>query len=91
LHEFDAVIATTIENERLVVHDVIAIQPFDLGLIIPTLITQPITELEFLFDPEDWWPTANHSELDDADSRLFVRGGAASIAGPVQFPELAHT
>jgi predicted N-acetyltransferase YhbS len=91
LREVDALIAASVENERLVIHDVIARQPFDLELTIPALITQPVTELEFLFDPEGWWPTAIRSELDDADSTLFVRGRAASIAGPVQLPELAHT
>jgi hypothetical protein len=91
LREFDAVIATTIEGDRLIIHDVIAVEPFDLSSIIPTLITRPVTELEFLFDPEDWWPTASHSAFDDSDSALFVRGGAALIAGPVQFPELART
>jgi predicted N-acetyltransferase YhbS len=90
LPEFDAVIAVTAKEGRLIVRDVIAMRPFDLSLVIPTLIACPITDLEFGFDPEDWWPTADHSEFDDADSSLFVRG-VASIASPVQFPELAHT
>jgi hypothetical protein len=59
--------------------------------VAPTLIAHPIAELEFCFDPGDWWPSAEHSAFDDADSNLFVRGGAVSLAGPVQFPELAHT
>lgn len=91
LREVDVLVATSMENERLVIHDVIATQPFDLEPTIPALITQPVTELEFLFDPEDWWPTAIRSELDDADLTLFVRGRAATIARPVQFPELART
>jgi len=91
LPEVDALIATTVENECLFVHDVIAAQDFDLGAVLPTLITQPIRKLEFLFDPGDWWVGADYSERDDSDSRLFVRGGLASVTGPVQFPALAHT
>ena len=91
LHEFDAMIAATTENDRLVIHDVIAGQLFALGQVLPALITRPITEVEFLFDPHDWWPTTSHSDFDDADSTLFVLGGEGSIIGPVQFPELAHT
>jgi predicted N-acetyltransferase YhbS len=91
LSEFDAVIAASIVQDRLIVHDVIAPQPIDLKVVIPTLIAQPIRELEFMFDPDDWWPTANHAALDDTDARLFVRGGTTALAGPVQFPDLAHT
>lgn len=91
LPEFDAVIAVTAEGERLILNDVIALRPFDLGVAIPMLIANPIADLEFCFDPGDWWPTADHSMFDDAESPLFVRGGAASIAGPVRLPELAHT
>jgi hypothetical protein len=91
LSEIDALVATSVEDGRLVIHDLIATQPFDLKPALPALITQPVTELEFLFDPEDWWPTAVHAELDDADSTLFARGRAATIERPVQFPELART
>jgi predicted N-acetyltransferase YhbS len=91
LPAFDALIATTIENDCLVIHDVIAPHSFDLGPVLPTLIPQPIRRLEFLFDPEDWWAAVTCSERDDTDSRLFVRGGETSMAGPVQFPALAHT
>lgn len=91
LPAFDALIATTVENECLVVHDVIAPRRFDLGLVLPTLITQPVRGVEFLFDPEDWWAAVVYSERDDTDSRLFVRGDLGAVAGPVQFPALAHT
>ncbi len=89
--EFEAAIATTIENERLVIHDVFAAQPFDLGLVVPTLIMQPVTELEFLFDPGYFWPTASYAAFDNTESSLFARGAATSINGPVQFPALAQT
>jgi predicted N-acetyltransferase YhbS len=91
LDELDAVIAATAEGERLVLHDVIATRPFELGPVIARLIVDPITELEFRFEPEDWWPTATHAVPDDAESPLFVRGGTTSIVAPVRFPEMAHT
>ncbi len=91
LPAWDAVIAASVANQRLILHDVIAAQPFDLAPVLPTLITHPITELEFRFDAEDWWPAAVSSGWDDAGSALFVHGGAGSIAAPVCFPALAHT
>jgi predicted N-acetyltransferase YhbS len=91
LREDDALVATSVEKERLVIHDVIATRPFDLESVIPALITQPVMELEFLFDPEGFWQAAIRSEFDDMDLTLFARGRAATIARPVQFPELAHT
>jgi hypothetical protein len=27
-----------------------------------------MTDLEFCFDPEDWWPSADHSELNDSNN-----------------------
>ncbi len=89
--EFEAAIATTIESERLVIHDVFAAQPFDLGLVLPMLITQPVMELEFLFDPGHFWATTSHADFDDTESALFARGAAASINGFAQFPVLAQT
>ena len=91
MEDQDALVAATMERDRLVLHDVIAPRPFDLQIAVPRLITGRISGLEFLFDPEDWWPAADHPPYEDADSVLFARGGATAIAGPVQFPELAHT
>ena len=89
--EFEAAIATSNENGRLLIHDIFAVRPFDLGPVLPTLITQPVAELEFLFDPGRFWPTASHPDIDDTISPLFARGAAASIDGPIQFPALAQT
>jgi len=89
--EFDAAVAFTVENESLVIHDVLATQPFDLSLVVPTLITRPVTAVELLVDSEDFWPTMTHSALDDSKSPLFARGAAAAINGPVQFTTLAQT
>ncbi len=91
LTEFGAAIATSSENERLIVHDIFGERPFDLGPVLPTLITQAVTELEFLFDPGEFWPRISHANFDDTNSPLFARGTAASIDGPVQFPTLAQT
>lgn len=89
--EFEAAVASSFENGKLVIHDVLAPQPFDLSLVVPTLTTQPVTEVEFLVDPEDFWPTTNHRVFDDSESALFARGAAKPINGPVQFPALAQT
>ena len=89
--EHDAAVAFAVENENLIIHDVITTQPFDLSLIVPTLITQPTTEVELLLDSDDFWPTMAHPARDDSKSPLFVRGAAAVINGPVQFTPLAQT
>jgi predicted N-acetyltransferase YhbS len=91
LPEFDALVAATAKNERLIVHDVIAVRPFDLSAALPQLIDRPVTRIEFCFDTQDWWATARVSRLDDSDEPLFVRGASASIVGPVRLPGLAHT
>lgn len=91
LPNHDAAVAFTVEEERLVVHDVITVRPFDLRLAAPALIAQPVTSVELLIDPEDFWPSMAYSTLDDNDSPLFVRGAAAKIDGPVQFTPLART
>jgi predicted N-acetyltransferase YhbS len=91
LPQFDALVAATSDNERLIVHDVIAPRPFDLRGAVPQLIERRVTEVEFCFDTDDWWATARESRLDDADEPLFVRGASASIVGPVRLPALAHT
>lgn len=87
----DAAVVFTAENGSLVIHDVLATQPFDLSLIVPTLITQPIADVELLVDSEDFWPTMTHTARDDSKSTLFARGAAAAINGPVQFTPLAQT
>ena len=89
--EYDAAVVFMVENDRLVIHDILTAQPFDLRLIAPMLITHPVTEVELLIDSEDFWPTMMHPALDDSSSPLFARGAAAAINGPVQFTPLAQT
>lgn len=89
--EYDAAVTFTVENESLVIHDVFTTRPFDLSLVVPALITQPVTEVELLLDPEDFWPAMAHPACDNSKSPLFARGAAAAINGPVQFTPLAQT
>lgn len=89
--DHDAAVAFTIEDGRLVVHDVLAARPFDLSQVAPTLITQPVTGVELLIDPEDYWPAMTHFARDDSQSPLFARGTVAVITDPVQFTPLAQT
>ena len=91
LDDHDALVAATMAEDRLVLHDAIAPWPFDLQGVVSRLINSPVGGVEFLFDPEDWWPAVEHPPYDDADSVLFAFGGATGMGGPVQFPELAHT
>lgn len=89
--DHDAAIAFTIENNRLIVHDVLAPQPFDLCQVAPTLLEEPVTAVELRIDPGDFWPAMTHSPRGDSDSPLFAYGVAAAINGPVQFTPLAKT
>ncbi len=90
LSEFDALVAVSAAGGQLLVHDVVAAHPFDLGAAIPSLIAEPVDEIEFCFEADDWWPAAEHGAFDDAEEPFFVRG-AGPISGPVRLPDLAHT
>ncbi len=89
--EHDAAVAFTVENDIFIIHGVLTTRPFDLSLVVPTLITQPVMEVELLLDSEDFWPAMAHPARDDSKSPLFARGAAAVINGPVQFTPLAQT
>ena len=89
--DYDAAVAFALEDGKLIVHYVLAARSFDLRQVAPTLISQPVTSVELLIDPEDFWPTMTHFTRDDSDSPLFARGIAAAINGPIQFTPLAQT
>lgn len=89
LPEHDAAVAASVEGERLVIHDVLAATPFDLAPSVPRLAGPAAAVVEFRFDPAGWWRGYAVAPLDDFGSMLFVRG-AGALAGPVQFPALAH-
>ncbi len=84
-----AVVASTVDD-RLVLHDIIAAQAFDLKAALSGLVSGPIRHLEFGFGPEDCWPAASPSLEDDAGTHLFVRG-LPSPSGAFRFPDMAQT
>lgn len=86
----DALVATSVEQGRLVIHDIIEAEPSDLRPFLPGLITGPVAEVEFRLDPSNRCAGARPFAIDDATSPLFVRG-APSIVGPLGFPGLAQT
>ncbi len=89
LPEREAAVAASVE-ETLVLHDVVAPAPFDLEAVVPRLTARPVTGVRFRFDPAGWWRDPAVAPMDDAGSVLFVRGVPGRVAGPVQFPALAH-
>ncbi len=91
LDEVDAALVATTENDRLVLHDVIATRPFDLGKVLPRLVVGPVRMLEFGFGPEDWWPSASPFTIDETDSPFFVRGLPPLSTESFRFPDLAQT
>jgi len=87
--EVDAALVASVEEERLMLHDVIAVRRFDLRPFLPRLISSRVSRLEFGFDPEAWWP--HPSNGDDMDSHFFVRGLPILPSEPFRFPDLAQT
>ncbi|MBI1777513.1 MAG: GNAT family N-acetyltransferase [Proteobacteria bacterium] len=87
----DAALIASVDHERLVLHDLIATRPFDLTLALPHLIHRPVSEVEFRFGPDDWWPTARVLEAEETDSPLFVRGLEFLSTAAFRFPDLAQT
>jgi len=76
------------EGDCLVLDDILAAKPFDLGAGLPRLINAPIRSIRFGFTPELWWRQDCKVGTDD-DAHLFVRGFAP--AAPQRFPVLART
>jgi len=90
LDAFDAVAVVSEEAGRLTLHDLQAPRPFPLTEALPSLVTGPVREIAFGFEPGDWWLEARPTGR-DAHSHLFVRGMPAPPAGPIRFPDLAQT
>lgn len=90
LEPFDAVAVVSEEAGRLTLHELQATRPFPLAEALPSLVTAPLREIAFGFDPGDWWPGAI-SFGPDPESYLFVRGRPAPGPGPLRFPDLAQT
>lgn len=89
--EFGAALITSADRERLVIHDLIATQAFDLAQALSRLVSHQVRELEFRFNPEGWWPKAQALPPDEADSPLFVRGLPPLSSDVFRFPDLAQT
>ncbi len=91
LDEFEAALIANVEDERLVLHELLAARPFDLAAALPRLVSHPVRELEFRFSPEGWWPKAQALPAGEADSPLFVRGMPPLSTDVFRFPDLAQT
>lgn len=89
LDSFGAVVIAQQDGERLLIRDLLALQPFRLRDALPYICTRPVRMLEFGFDPETWWPDAESQT--DAGSTLFARGMATEVKQPLRFPDLAQT
>jgi hypothetical protein len=87
----DAFVVIEASGGRLVVHECIADRRFDLFAVLPHLITEPVSEVEFGFDPAAWLSKCEVDVSDDDEALLFVRGDAISPAEPFRFPNLAQT
>ncbi len=91
LDEANAAVVASVEEERLVLHDLIALWPFDLRRVLPQLTSSRVSALEFGFGPEDWWPSATASLADEPDSPFFVRNLPPLPTRAFRFPDLAQT
>lgn len=88
--EHDAIVAVQQQDGLLQFLDVLAAAPFDLAEVIPRVIDAPVSELEFRFTPERYWPSAAPAYA-CTDDYLFVRGPYATPETPFKFPALAQT
>jgi predicted N-acetyltransferase YhbS len=88
--QFDAAIVASTEGDRLILHDLVATKPFALERVLPALIETRVSEIEFRFHPERWWPGAVAVGIEDR-CPLFVRGATALRESALRFPDLAHT
>jgi GNAT superfamily N-acetyltransferase len=90
LPEHDAIVVATQTGGLLEVHDVLAATPIDLPAVLPRIASEPVTELEFGFTPDRYWPSATpHHE--NIEGPLFVRPPYRVPDGPFKFPRLGET
>jgi predicted N-acetyltransferase YhbS len=91
LDAVDGFVVTEATGGRLVVHECIAPRRFDLCAALPRVITEPVSEIEFGFDPTGWLSNCEIAISDDDEALLFMRGDAISPINPFRFPNLAQT
>jgi len=86
-----AVVIAGHEGDRLVIHDLLPTQAFDLRAALPQLAAATATSISFGFDPKDWWPSAATLCALPSNDHLFVRGSIDPPDGAFRFPDLAQT
>lgn len=90
LPEADAIIVATQTGDLLEIYDVLATKQIDLASALPRIATAPVSQLEFGFTPDRYWPSATpHHE--NVEGPLFVRAGYRMPDGPFKFPKLGET
>jgi len=86
-----AVVIAEHAGDRLVIHDLLATQAFDLRAVLPQVATAPAASLSFGFDPQEWWPSAPALSALPSTDPLFIHESIAAPEGPFRFPDLAQT
>ena len=90
LPEMDAIIVAVQTGELLEIYDVLAAKQIDLAPALPRIATALVSQLEFGFTPDRYWPSATpHHE--NIEGPLFVRAGYRMPEGPFKFPKLGET
>jgi GNAT superfamily N-acetyltransferase len=89
LADGEALVVTATVGDRLLLHDIVAARPLDIASALPTVVTPPVTSIEFGFEPGAWWPAARPVGADE--SLLFIRGLDDMPTGAFRFPDLAQT
>jgi GNAT superfamily N-acetyltransferase len=88
--EHDAILVIDQSDDLLRIYDVLSSKPLDLAAQLSRVIASPITQLEFGFTPNRYWPHAI-PKADYTDSPLLVRGPQRLPDQPSKFPMLAQT
>jgi len=87
----EALFVTQQTQSVLYVHDILSANDLDLMQLLPALITEPITRVEFGFTPDRYSLATVRPSSDAGESPLFVRSALPFPAEPFKFPVLAQT
>lgn len=85
----DTWVFAQVDDGVLLIEDVFALRPFDLGAAVPRLIDTPIHTIRFGMTPDRLCPQARLAGTDE-DADLFLRGCDVP-EGATRFPLLART
>ncbi len=91
LEREQAVIIAGHEGSRLIIHDLLPTQPFDLLAAVPQVAVAAATSISFGFDPEEWWPSRRTLYASPSTDLLFIWGAIDLPDGPFRVPDLAQT